>query len=69
MRFIVIIGSKPQIKLRVSLLILSFPDLVGTLILPATFVYLVYLIVTVATGKGAVPVISLALIAAVRVMF
>ncbi|KAM0752541.1 glycosyltransferase family 2 protein [Meredithblackwellia eburnea MCA 4105] len=39
-------------------------DLVGTMILPATFVYLIYMIVTVATGSSAIPVVSLALLAA-----
>ncbi|GAA6010875.1 hypothetical protein JCM11491_004577 [Sporobolomyces phaffii] len=42
-----------------------FIDLLGTIILPATFVYLVYLIVTVATGSGQIPVIALIMIAAV----
>lgn len=42
-----------------------FLDLLGTLILPATCVYLTYLIITVSTGKAAVPIISLAMIAAV----
>ena len=58
-------------------------DLVGTIILPATFVYIVrsptsfqrhqysrpakiYLIVSITTGNGAVPIITLALIGAVR---
>lgn len=40
-------------------------DLVGTIILPATAVYLIYLIVVVATGSAPIPYISLALIAAV----
>lgn len=40
-------------------------DLVGTLILPATFVYLIYLIVSVSTGSGAIPVISLIMLGAV----
>ncbi|WFD36645.1 chitin synthase [Malassezia cuniculi] len=40
-------------------------DLIGTVILPATAVYLVYLVVTVATGSAAVPVIALAMIGAV----
>ncbi len=34
-------------------------------ILPATAVYLVYLIVVVSTGKAAIPVVSLAMIGAV----
>ncbi|KAI0089361.1 chitin synthase [Irpex rosettiformis] len=42
-----------------------FLDLLGTLILPSTVVYLVYLIIVVATGKAPVPIISLAMIAAV----
>ncbi|GAA5850842.1 hypothetical protein JCM8547_009103 [Rhodosporidiobolus lusitaniae] len=42
-----------------------FVDLLGTIILPATFVYLIYLIVTVATGSGAIPTIALVMIAAV----
>nr|XP_018266092.1 chitin synthase [Kwoniella dejecticola CBS 10117]OBR88250.1 chitin synthase [Kwoniella dejecticola CBS 10117] len=42
-----------------------FLDLLGTIILPATCVYLVYLIVVVSTHKAAVPVISLAMIGAV----
>ncbi|WVF66498.1 hypothetical protein IAT40_001238 [Kwoniella sp. CBS 6097] len=42
-----------------------FLDLLGTIILPATFAYLVYLVIVVATHKAAVPVISLAMIAAV----
>ncbi|KAG6332690.1 hypothetical protein ID866_6397 [Astraeus odoratus] len=36
-----------------------FIDLLGTLILPATVVYLFYLIIVVATGKAAVPIISI----------
>ncbi|WRT63166.1 uncharacterized protein IL334_000069 [Kwoniella shivajii] len=42
-----------------------FLDLLGTIILPATCVYLVYLVVVVSTHKAAVPVISLAMIGAV----
>ncbi|WWC67367.1 uncharacterized protein I206_101275 [Kwoniella pini CBS 10737] len=42
-----------------------FLDLLGTIILPATCVYLVYLIVVVSTHAAAVPVISLAMIGAV----
>ncbi|KAI0043471.1 glycosyltransferase family 2 protein [Auriscalpium vulgare] len=42
-----------------------FIDLLGTLILPATVVYLVYLIITVATGHAALPVIAIDLIAIV----
>ncbi|CAK5267523.1 unnamed protein product [Mycena citricolor] len=41
-----------------------FIDLLGTLILPATVVYLFYLIIEVALGKQAVPIIALAMIAA-----
>ncbi|THH18601.1 hypothetical protein EW146_g2427 [Bondarzewia mesenterica] len=41
-----------------------FIDLLGTLILPATVVYLFYLIVTVASGKAALPLISIIMIAA-----
>lgn len=40
-------------------------DLIGTIILPATVVYLVWLIVEVATGSSAFPYISIAMIAAV----
>ena len=40
-------------------------DLLGTILLPATTIYLIYLIVVVATGSAAVPVISLILIGAV----
>ncbi|OSX59590.1 glycosyltransferase family 2 protein [Postia placenta MAD-698-R-SB12] len=42
-----------------------FIDLLGTLILPATVVYLFYLIIVVATGKAAFPLISIVMIAAV----
>ena len=42
-----------------------FIDLLGTIILPATAVYMVYLIVTVATGEAAIPYIALAMIGAV----
>ncbi|GAA6000854.1 hypothetical protein JCM10207_004691 [Rhodosporidiobolus poonsookiae] len=42
-----------------------FIDLLGTIILPATFVYLIYLIVTVATGTGQIPMIALIMIGAV----
>jgi chitin synthase len=41
-----------------------FIDLLGTIILPATVVYLIYLIITVAIGKAQIPVVSLAMIAA-----
>ncbi|KAF8076925.1 glycosyltransferase family 2 protein [Lyophyllum atratum] len=40
-----------------------FIDLVGTLILPATVVYLVYLIIVVSTGNAALPTIAIAMIA------
>ncbi|KAJ7498041.1 glycosyltransferase family 2 protein [Mycena galericulata] len=40
-----------------------FIDLLGTLILPATVVYLIYLIVVVATGKSAFPEIAIIMIA------
>ncbi|EGN94962.1 glycosyltransferase family 2 protein [Serpula lacrymans var. lacrymans S7.3] len=36
-----------------------FIDLLGTIILPATVVYLVYLVVVVATGNAALPIISI----------
>ncbi|KAK4705525.1 chitin synthase, partial [Phenoliferia sp. Uapishka_3] len=39
-------------------------DLVGTIILPATFAYIIYLIVSITTGNGAVPTITLILIGA-----
>ncbi|GAA5844952.1 hypothetical protein JCM9279_000054 [Rhodotorula babjevae] len=48
-----------------SMRFVVFIDLLGTIILPATFVYMIYLIVTVATGGGAVPVIAIVMIAAV----
>ncbi|EJD01749.1 chitin synthase [Fomitiporia mediterranea MF3/22] len=48
-----------------SMRFIVFIDLLGTIILPATVIYLVYLIVTVATGAGAIPTISLIMIAAV----
>ncbi|KAI0065969.1 glycosyltransferase family 2 protein [Artomyces pyxidatus] len=48
-----------------SLRFFVFVDLLGTLILPATVVYLVYLIITVATGHGAFPLISIIMIASV----
>ncbi|KAI6042199.1 glycosyltransferase family 2 protein [Pisolithus marmoratus] len=40
-----------------------FIDLLGTLILPATVVYLFYLIIVVATGQAAVPIISIIMLA------
>ena len=48
-----------------SMRFVVFIDLLGTVILPATFAYLVYLIVIVSTGKAALPIISIALIASV----
>ncbi|KAF8324620.1 chitin synthase [Cantharellus anzutake] len=42
-----------------------FLDLIGTIMLPATAVYLVYLIVEVATKKTAIPIIALVLIGVV----
>ncbi|OCB87192.1 chitin synthase [Sanghuangporus baumii] len=48
-----------------SMRFIVFIDLLGTIILPATVVYLIYLVITVATGSGAVPTISLVMIAAV----
>ncbi|KAG0664380.1 hypothetical protein C6P46_001425 [Rhodotorula mucilaginosa] len=48
-----------------SMRFVVFIDLLGTIILPATFVYLVYLIVTVATGSGQIPMIAIIMIAAV----
>ncbi|THG97676.1 hypothetical protein EW026_g4373 [Hermanssonia centrifuga] len=42
-----------------------FIDLLGTLILPATVVYLIYLIVFTVTTHAAIPIISIAMIAAV----
>lgn len=48
-----------------SMRFVVFIDLFGTLILPATCVYLVYLIVRVATGTGQFPLISIIMIAGV----
>lgn len=48
-----------------SMRFMVFVDLLGTIILPATFTYLVYLIIICATHKAAVPIISIAMIAAV----
>ncbi|KAI9508915.1 glycosyltransferase family 2 protein [Russula earlei] len=42
-----------------------FLDLLGTLILPATVVYLIYLIILVSTGHSGFPLISVLMIAAV----
>lgn len=48
-----------------SMRFIVFIDLLGTIILPATTVYLVYLIITVATDKTSIPYISLAMLGAV----
>ncbi|EGP90436.1 unnamed protein product [Zymoseptoria tritici ST99CH_1A5] len=48
-----------------SMRFVVFIDLFGTIILPATFGYLVYLIVNVASGTGQFPLISIVMIAAV----
>ncbi|KAK4506134.1 hypothetical protein PRZ48_004099 [Zasmidium cellare] len=48
-----------------SMRFVVFIDLFGTIILPATFAYLVYLIVSVATGSGQFPLISIIMLAAV----
>ncbi|KAG9317940.1 glycosyltransferase family 2 protein [Chiua virens] len=40
-----------------------FLDLLGTIILPATVVYLVYLIIAVATGSSSLPIISIVMLA------
>ena len=48
-----------------SMRFIVFIDLVGTIILPATAVYMVYLIVTVSIGQSPIPVIALAMIGAV----
>ena len=42
-----------------------FIDLLGTIILPSTVVYLVYLIIVVALGQSALPIISIIMLAAV----
>ncbi|KAH7257854.1 chitin synthase-domain-containing protein [Fusarium tricinctum] len=47
-----------------SMRVIVFADLFGTIIFPATFVYLVYLIIRVATGTGQFPLISIILLAA-----
>ncbi|KAF8748537.1 DEK C terminal domain [Rhizoctonia solani] len=47
-----------------SMRFIVFLDLVGTIILPATCVYLVYLIVITATGSGPIPYITLVMLAA-----
>lgn len=48
-----------------SMRFVVFIDLFGTIILPATCVYLVYLIIIAATGKGQFPMISIIMIAGV----
>ncbi|CAK4032150.1 glycosyltransferase family 2 [Lecanosticta acicola] len=48
-----------------SMRFVVFIDLFGTLILPATFAYLVYLIYAVASGTGQFPLISIVMLAAV----
>lgn len=48
-----------------SMRFVVFIDLFGTIILPATFVYLAYLIYLVASHKGQFPLISIIMIAAV----
>jgi len=48
-----------------SMRFIVFLDLLGTVILPATTVYLVYLIVVTASGKSAIPILSLVMIGAV----
>jgi chitin synthase len=48
-----------------SMRFVVFIDLFGTIILPSTVVYLGYLIYTVSTGKGQVPMVSIVMLAAV----
>lgn len=48
-----------------SMRFVVFIDLFGTIVLPATCAYLVYLIVIAATGKGQFPILSIIIIAAV----
>lgn len=48
-----------------SMRFVVFVDLFGTLILPATCAYLVYLVYVVATGTGQFPLISIVMLAAV----
>lgn len=48
-----------------SMRFVVFLDLFGTVMLPATCIYLAYLIYTVATGTGQFPLISIVMIAAV----
>ncbi|KAH6950819.1 chitin synthase-domain-containing protein [Fusarium avenaceum] len=47
-----------------SMRVIVFADLFGTIIFPATFVYLMYLIIRVSTGTGQFPLISIILLAA-----
>ena len=54
-----------RVLTQFSMRFIVFIDLLGTIILPATAVYLVYLIVTVAIGKSPLPIIALAMIGAV----
>jgi len=49
----------------ISMRFIVMIDLLGTILLPATTVYLVYLIVSVATHTGTIPLFSLIMIAAV----
>ncbi|KAG0326006.1 hypothetical protein BGZ99_010300 [Dissophora globulifera] len=48
-----------------SMRFIVFVDLLGTLILPASFVYLVYLIIVVATGMQPLPIVAVIILAAV----
>ncbi|KAF9105034.1 hypothetical protein BGX27_009841 [Mortierella sp. AM989] len=48
-----------------SMRFIVFIDLLGTLILPASFVYLVYLIIVVSTQGQPLPIIAIAILAAV----
>ncbi|KAI1315464.1 hypothetical protein EDD11_000745 [Mortierella claussenii] len=48
-----------------SMRFIVFVDLLGTLILPASFIYLVYLIVVVATGMQPLPIVAVCILAAV----
>ncbi|KAF9313481.1 hypothetical protein BG003_005119 [Podila horticola] len=48
-----------------SMRFIVFVDLLGTLILPASFVYLVYLIVVVSTGMQPLPIVAVIILAAV----
>lgn len=58
--------SRPSLTLsQFSMRFIVFIDLLGTLMLPSTVVYLIYLIIVAATGTGPFPLISIILIAAV----